>query len=266
MTANNKAKTKADEDWFGELLVEVFKVTSKGLFRFALRWPDTATLLSIFAVTGMLAGLRWACVLAAVCAAGVWGWRLGWPDSYERLIGKPVADYRRAYLVYRRRWRTICEHHGLTISPRGKPDADPLVPDLSSVRIGAAVDTLVVRLLVGQSVKTWQAQVDGLAAAFGAHHVTIQPGPGGGTGRGRDIVLRVRHHDALAAPIPLARPTPIVPWCGWRRCPWGSPSTAARGRCRWPATTSWSVGPPAPAKAQCCGRWWPGWHPASRPG
>ena len=76
----------------------------------------------------MLAGLRVACLLAAVCAAGVWGWRLGWPDSYERLIGKPVADYRRAYLVYRRRWRTICEHHGLTISQRGKPDADPLVP------------------------------------------------------------------------------------------------------------------------------------------
>jgi hypothetical protein len=75
-------------------------------------------------------------------AAGVWGWRLGWPDSYERLIGRPVADYRRTYLVYRRRWRTICERHGLTISQRGKPDTDPLVPDLSSVRIGAAVDTL----------------------------------------------------------------------------------------------------------------------------
>lgn len=41
-------------------------------------------------------------------------------------------------------------------------------------RIGAAVDTLVVRLLVGQSVKTWAAQVDGLAAAFGAHNVTIE--------------------------------------------------------------------------------------------
>ena len=72
----------------------------------------------------------WACLLTAVCAAGVWGWRLGWPDSYERLIGKPVADYRRAYLVYRRRWRTICEHHDLTIAQRGKPDADPLVPGL----------------------------------------------------------------------------------------------------------------------------------------
>ena len=210
MTANNKVKTKADEDWFGELLVEVFTLTGKGLFRFALRWPDTATLLSIFAVTGMLASLRVACVLAAVCAAGVWGWRLGWPDSYERLIGKPVADYRRAYLVYRRRWRVICERHGLTISQRGNPDVDPLVPDLSSVRIGAAVDTLVARLLVGQSVKTWQAQVDGLAAAFGAHHVTIQPGRVE-AGRGRDIVLRVRHHDALAAPIPLARPEPDSP-------------------------------------------------------
>jgi S-DNA-T family DNA segregation ATPase FtsK/SpoIIIE len=212
MTANNKAKTKADEEWFGEVLVEVFTLTGKGLFRFALRWPDTATLVSIFVLTGMFAGLRVACLLTGMCAAGVWAWRLGWPDSYARLIGKPVADYRRTYLVYRRRWRTICERHGLTISQRGKRDADPLVPDVSSVRIGAAVDTLVVRLLIGQSVKTWQTQVDGLAAAFGAHHVTIQPGPVA-AGRGRDIVLRVRHHDALAVPIPLARPcldSPVV--------------------------------------------------------
>jgi S-DNA-T family DNA segregation ATPase FtsK/SpoIIIE len=210
MTANNKAKTTTDDDWFGELLVGLVALTGKGLFRFAMRWPDTATLLTMFAVTGMLAGLRWACVLTAVCAAGVWGWRLGWPDSYQRIIGGPVAHYRRAYLVYRCRWRFICEHHGLTIAQRGKPDAQPLVPELSSVRIGAAVDTLVVRLLVGQSVKTWAAQVDGLAAAFGAQSVTIEPGPIE-AGRGRDVVLRVRHHDALAAPIPLARPKPDSP-------------------------------------------------------
>ncbi|KLO30774.1 hypothetical protein ABW17_29240 [Mycobacterium nebraskense] len=210
MSPKSKGSNSSDDDWVGELLVGLVKVTSIGMLRFALRWPDTASLLSIFVVTGMLAGLRMACVLTAACAAGVWGWRLGWPESYERLIAKPVADYRRTYLVYRRRWRIICERHGLTISQRGKPDVDPLVPDLSSVRIGAAVDTLVVRLLVGQSVKTWQTQVDGLAAAFGAHHVTIQPGPVA-TGRGRDIVLRVRHHDALAAAIPLPRPCPDTP-------------------------------------------------------
>ena len=234
MTASNKAKTTTEDDWFGELLVGLVALTGKGLFRFALRWPDTATLLTIFAITGMLAGLRVACLLTAVCAAGVWGWRLGWPDSYERLIGKPVADYRRAYLVYRRRWRTICEHHNLTIAQRGKPDADPLVPLLASVRIGAAVDTLVVRLLVGQSVKTWAAQVDGLAAAFGAHNVTVEPGRVE-AGRGRDIVLRVRHHDALAAPIPLARPCPDTPVVrlaqragGGHRA--GQPVVAAGGR------------------------------------
>jgi len=212
MTSNDKGKGKnsSDEDWVGELLVDVVKVTSLGIFRFALRWPDTAALLTIFVVTGMLAGLRVACVLSAVCAAGVWAWRLGWPDSYQHLIGGPVANYRRAHLVYRRRWRTICERHGLTIVPRGKPDADPLVPELRALRIDAAVDTLVVRLLVGQSLKTWQAQVDGLAAAFGAQSVAIQAGRVE-VGRGRDIVLRVRHHDALAAPIPLARPEPASP-------------------------------------------------------
>jgi S-DNA-T family DNA segregation ATPase FtsK/SpoIIIE len=74
------------------------------------------------------------------------------------------------------------------------------VPELSVVGIGVAVDTLVVRLLVGQSVKTWQAQADGLAAALGAHNVTIESGRVE-AGRGRDIVLRVRHHDALTAPV-----------------------------------------------------------------
>jgi S-DNA-T family DNA segregation ATPase FtsK/SpoIIIE len=210
MAPKSKSSNTSDEDWVGELLVGLVKVTSIGMFRFALRWPDIGALLTVFAVTGALAGLRVACVLIVVCAAVVFGWRLGWPESYQHLVGKPVADYRRTYLVYRRRWRIICERHGLTISRRGKPDTDPLVPDLSSVRIGTAVDTLVVRLLVGQSVKTWQTQVDGLAAAFGAHHVTIQPGPVA-TGRGRDIVLRVRHHDALSAPIPLVRPCPDSP-------------------------------------------------------
>jgi S-DNA-T family DNA segregation ATPase FtsK/SpoIIIE len=212
MTANNNGKQApaADGDWFGDLLVGLVGLAGKGLWRFALRWPDTTAVLSVFAVTAVLVGLRCALLLAVVCGAGVWGWRLGWPETYQRLIGKPMADYRRAHLVYRRRWRVICERHGLTICQRGKPDAEPLVPDLSSVRIGAAVDTLVVRLLVGQSVKTWQAQVDGLAAALGAQSVAIQLGRAQ-AGRGRDIVLRVRHHDALATPIPLARPCPDSP-------------------------------------------------------
>jgi S-DNA-T family DNA segregation ATPase FtsK/SpoIIIE len=210
MPPKSKGSNSSDEDWVGELLVGLVTLTGKGLFRFALRWPDTATLLAAFAVTAILTGLRWSCVLTAACAAGAWGWRLGWPDSYQRLIGKPVADYRRAYLVYRHRWRIICENHNLTIAQRGKPDADPLVPHLSSVRIGAAVDTLVVRLLVGQSVKTWAAQVDGLAAAFGAHNVTIEADRVE-AGRGRDIVIRVRHHDALTAPIALHRPLPDSP-------------------------------------------------------
>ena len=82
MTANNKVKTKADEDWFGELLVEVFTLTGKGLFRFALRWPDTATLLGIFAVTGMLAGLR----VGVRARRGVRGGRMGLAAGLAGLV------------------------------------------------------------------------------------------------------------------------------------------------------------------------------------
>ena len=54
MTASNKAKTTTDDDWVGELLVGLVGLTGMGLFRFALRWPDIATVLTVFAVTGML--------------------------------------------------------------------------------------------------------------------------------------------------------------------------------------------------------------------
>jgi S-DNA-T family DNA segregation ATPase FtsK/SpoIIIE len=212
MTPSGKAKGSSDDDWVGELLVETVKLIGIGMFRFAIRWPDIGALLVITATAAVIGGAQWSLFTIVMGVAALVGWRLGWPDSYQRLVGKPVGDYRRAHLVYRRRWRVICERHQLTITQRGKPDADPLVPVLGSVHIGAAVDTLVVRLLVGQSVKTWEAQVDGLAAAFGAHHVTIEPGPVD-AGRGRDIVIRVRHHDALATPIPLPRPpldTPVV--------------------------------------------------------
>lgn len=71
MSSSGKSKTAADEDWVGELLVNVVTLTSIGMFRFALRWPDIASLLTVFAVTGVLGGLHWTCVLTAACAAGV---------------------------------------------------------------------------------------------------------------------------------------------------------------------------------------------------
>jgi hypothetical protein len=73
MSSSGRSKTAADEDWVGELLVNVVTLTSIGMFRFALRWPDTASLLTVFAVTGVLGGLRWTCVLTAACAADVSG-------------------------------------------------------------------------------------------------------------------------------------------------------------------------------------------------
>lgn len=210
MASKDKKDDRAGEDWLGELLVGALRVIGRGMWWFSLRWPDTAAVLAVFTLAAAMGGLRVGCLLGGACAGAVWGWRLGWPDSYQQAIGKPVADYRRAHLVYWRRWPMVCERHGLTVAVRGKPDAGPLTPQLHQVRIGAAVDTLLVRLLVGQSVKTWQAQVDGLAAAFGAHHVSIEPGPVD-AGRGRDIVIRIRHHDALGAPIALARPTADSP-------------------------------------------------------
>ena len=72
-------------------------LTGKGLFRFALRWPDAAALVTIFCLIGILEGHHWACPLTVVCAVLVWEWRLGWTESYQQVIGGPVANYRRAY-------------------------------------------------------------------------------------------------------------------------------------------------------------------------
>ncbi len=58
MSSGGKSKTAADEDWGGELLVNVVTLTSIGMFRFALRWPDIASLLTVFAVTSVLAACK----------------------------------------------------------------------------------------------------------------------------------------------------------------------------------------------------------------
>ena len=42
MPPNTKGDTSSDGDWVGELLVGIIEVTAKGLFRFALRWPEPA--------------------------------------------------------------------------------------------------------------------------------------------------------------------------------------------------------------------------------
>jgi hypothetical protein len=45
---SNKNSKASEEDWLGELLVGAVKLAGLGVFRFALRWPDTATLLLVF--------------------------------------------------------------------------------------------------------------------------------------------------------------------------------------------------------------------------
>ena len=51
MPPNTKGDTSSDGDWVGELLVGIIEVTAKGLFRFALRWPDTSAVVSVFTLT-----------------------------------------------------------------------------------------------------------------------------------------------------------------------------------------------------------------------
>lgn len=51
------------------------EVANVGAFRFALRWPDAATFVTMFAGHSMLTGRRATCVQTAVCATGGMGGR-----------------------------------------------------------------------------------------------------------------------------------------------------------------------------------------------
>jgi DNA segregation ATPase FtsK/SpoIIIE, S-DNA-T family len=127
------------------------------------------------------------------------GWRLRYPASFHRLISGRIWKRWRRWSTYRRPWAHLCAMHGLTVVLNNQVS----VPKLRRVKVGYASDSVIVKMLYGQSIEDWQGVSTALAHAFGATSVRVrQLRPGW-------AAIDVHHTDALASVVAL----PNLPCC-----------------------------------------------------
>jgi S-DNA-T family DNA segregation ATPase FtsK/SpoIIIE len=96
--------------------------------------------------------------------AGLVGWRLRWPVTFEAQVRLRLRTWWRAGWVYRRRWATAMDTAGLLVGRR----RTDYVPPLLKVRSTRTVDRVRLRMLPGQRVEDYAAVADRLAQTFGA--------------------------------------------------------------------------------------------------
>lgn len=111
-------------------------------------------------------------ILALVVLALV-GWRLRWPDSFDRFVYCAARGWLRGGWVYRRRWTMAMDTARLTVSRNGTT----FVPPLLKVRSTRTVDRVTVRMLAGQTIDDYAAVSDRLAQTFGATDCRIRSVP-----------------------------------------------------------------------------------------
>ena len=217
MSSSGKSKTAAADDWVGELLVGIIELIGRGLWRFALRWPDSATLLTTSSSPGCLAVCAW-----RVCSPGCGGGGVGvaaglagvLPATHRRAGRQLSASASGVSASLARHLRTPRSGHRPARQARFRPAGSGVVLGAHR-RGGRHLGSAATGRPIGENLG--RRKIDGLAAAFGAHRVTIQPGRVE-AGRGRDIVIRVHHHDALPPLSHYTGRSLRSQWCDWRKC------------------------------------------------
>lgn len=192
---NSKIDQSSNDEWIGELLIGLVKATGYLLW-WAILFPaisiPAVAALAIAAQYGVNAGFL--AVIGFTVAYGVWVFLD--EDSFDGWVVQPVRRRVLIWWRYTRCWTHVCALHGLT-AKRGERE---LVPALRSITIGEHTDVLEVSVVTGQSVTSWQKQIDALAAAFKADRITIAATTPG------QIRVTVMRGDALAEPVALPRP------------------------------------------------------------
>ena len=123
-------------------------------------------------------------------------WRVRWPGSFSRWVGRPVlSKWRRWH--YHRHWPAVMTIARLAPQHRGRI----LVPVLGKVTSTGCTDLAAVKLVSGQSPADFANRADHLAHGFGACLCRVR------TARPGWITLELVRRDALAAIIP-ALPVP----------------------------------------------------------
>ncbi len=122
--------------------------------------------------------------LAGLLLVGL-GWSRAHPTSYDRLLAPWLRSARRRWSAYAGpRWRNVLTACDLTRENRRTGEL--VVPRVLRVRSATpSIDTVYVRLVRGQDLRTWTERAEALAHALGAHRVAIATRRPGGSSPGR---------------------------------------------------------------------------------
>jgi len=131
------------------------------------------------------------CVIVAALVLA--GWRAAHQGSFDRWVGYRVRARTRRRWVYRPRWVSTMVVCGLTV----KVGDRTAVPRIVRVRSTHSVDTITVRLLLGQVSDDWAREAERLAQTFAALDCRVALDP---RRHGR-VVLSLMTHDSLTAPV-----------------------------------------------------------------
>ncbi|KZM76160.1 hypothetical protein [Nocardia terpenica] len=158
----------------------------------AVLFPMISVPVGVAVAVWVLVGWQAGVAVAGVSVAGIMLVRVKRREMFERLVTQRARARFLTWWRYTRRWTTLLDHCGLTRREGGVVVACPL---LRSVRIGATVDRLQVKMLAGQCPADYENRSEHLAHAFGALDCRVVfVGPG-------LFELTFRRGDALAEPI-----------------------------------------------------------------
>ncbi|MGH3773706.1 MAG: FtsK/SpoIIIE domain-containing protein [Pseudonocardiaceae bacterium] len=143
-------------------------------------------------------------VTPTVCAVGglvggMGAWYRGHPATFDPTVGRWLRGARRRWLTYvGLRWRRVMEDCDLTKVRRGTHEV--LTPRVVRVRAATpSIDTITVRMVLGQRLSLWEDRCEELAHAFGAERVVVsQVRPG-------VVALVIERRSPFTEPVPAPR-------------------------------------------------------------
>ncbi|MGL6234935.1 MAG: FtsK/SpoIIIE domain-containing protein [Segniliparus sp.] len=194
--SNNKPKEQSAGDALLEDVLTAVGTTLFYLLKWAVLFPAVSAPVVLALAIGVKYGLRLGGLSAWVLLCAYTAWGFLHPASFRSVVWWPMAVRWRKWSRYERRWAVVMEMSGLT----AKLDGKTVVPRLQAIGITKTTDTLVVRLLAGQSVADWQRQADALSHTFGASRLVVRSTKPG------EVVIQVHRADSLAQIVPV--PTP----------------------------------------------------------
>lgn len=151
-------------------------------------------------------GRLWTVVLIAGVAAGLIGWRIKWPASFERYLAADVRAWRRMRR-YRRKWQSVMkiQKHAEVF------DKIEWHPKICKVIASKKLDRVLVQPLNGQPIEQFQEnnKPSGLARTYGAQRCRVRsPREDLGEDLGR-FWMDFQYGDTLADIVPPIEPADV---------------------------------------------------------